>query len=288
MSKQEKRAYGIFIVAAIIVLAVILIARFGETARVGVLIEEVDGSPAGYAYKIKVTNASLSLSGGVGTISTGASAVEDAAFGSGWNGDTSNSPSQNAVYDELIQYLPSLSDTDGDCLSAEPGTPVTGRFYCADANNWDPAGIGGTANYLVIYDGASYIAIVDEDGQLLVNTVQAAMNIIADNDGRSIAASEMNSIIITSGAADYDIPANQCDTVTGKWITLKVTAAVVPSLTSDDTADLFVLSDGTALDAQDELDGPGTAGSQVTVVCMAANKWYVSGEIGTWVDGGAP
>lgn len=222
-------------------------------------------------------------------------------YGSGWASDT-DPPEKDDVYDYLHQID---SDDDGSiadetmtltattlsklklsALSSEP-TEVVGEIYLADCDNWDPAGIGGTTDYYVICTAENtYVALWDVAGKLLVNTIQAAMNVIADNDGRVLTAAEMNSIVITSGAADYDIPADQCDTATGKWLILKVTAAVMPSLTSNDASDQFVTSDGTALTAGDELDGPGTAGSQVTVVCMAANKWYVSGEIGTWVDGG--
>lgn len=43
------------------------------------------------------------------------------------------------------------------------------------------------------------------------------------------------------------------------------------------------------LDAGDELDSPGTVatGDSVTLVCGAANTWYVKNMKGSWSDGGA-
>jgi hypothetical protein len=42
---------------------------------IGILVEEVDGTPSGYAYKLKVSNGSLSLSGAIGTLDMAAASV---------------------------------------------------------------------------------------------------------------------------------------------------------------------------------------------------------------------
>ena len=39
-----------------------------------------------------------------------AAAVEDAAYGAGWNGDTSHAPSQNAVYDKMETVQTQIDD----------------------------------------------------------------------------------------------------------------------------------------------------------------------------------
>lgn len=56
-------------------------------------------------------------------------------------------------------------------MTAAPGTPCDGCIYFADNDTWDPANIAGTNNYYVIYDGASYIAIFDEDGTFFISSI---------------------------------------------------------------------------------------------------------------------
>ena len=41
------------------------------------------------------------------------------------------------------------------------------------------------------------------------------------------------------------------------------------------------------LDAGDELDSPGATGDSITLICGAANRWFIESMIGTWTDGGA-
>lgn len=54
--------------ALVALLTLFVVGAFPATARVGYLIEEVDGTPAGFVYKLKVPNDSLTLSGSVGTL----------------------------------------------------------------------------------------------------------------------------------------------------------------------------------------------------------------------------
>ena len=173
--------------------------------------------------------------------------------------------------------------------TSAPGSPVAGAPYFADGATWDPAGIYGVIGvaYYVIYDGAAYIPTRDEDGVAYFDTIQAAMNILSFGaESTDLAAAQLNSIIVKTGAGDVNIPADQCDAATGAWLSVKSNAAHLNSVTSDDGADVFQLSDGTLLDVGDELDLAGAANSRVTVVCDEANVWSVSGEIGTCVDGG--
>lgn len=119
------------------------------------------------------------------------------------------------------------------------------------------------------------------------STIQGSMKVYTYASAQTLTASQMNSIVIMTGAGDVNIPADQCDSATGKWITIKSSAAHLNSLTSNDGTDAFVLSDGTDCGNADELDLAGAAGNQVTCVCLQANKWWVTGEIGACVDGGA-
>lgn len=67
------------------------------------------------------TNTWILTSQGTGTApawAVAAGAVEDDAYGAGWNGDTANAPSQNAVYDRIHLYD---TDDDGDIDSVDAG-----------------------------------------------------------------------------------------------------------------------------------------------------------------------
>jgi hypothetical protein len=187
--------------------------------------------------------------------------------------------------------------SDGDWFVLEVDNQYAKIDFSANANIEGNAGVDFTGSdtqivyLLFVYRSARWNCVNLTQGfsdptTLAITTIQGAMNVITDADGITLTAEQMNSIILMTGAGDVDIPADQCDTATGKWVTVKSTAAHLNSLTSNDASDLFVLSDGTELDAQDELDLAGAAGNQVTCTCLAVNKWYVTGEIGTCVDGG--
>jgi len=220
-------------------------------------------------------------------------------LGAGWNGDSYASAKDDIhdyIYDQLGDTGYDGLDNDTvtptrirlklDKLTAEPGSLTAGDVYYADEANWDPAGIGIGIAYYVLYDGANWIPLWNEDGDFYVNKSQAAVNVIPDADGIVLTAAQMNSVIVMTGAGDVDIPENMCDSATGKWLIVKSTAAHLNSITSNDATDAFVLSDGTDCGNADELDLGGAAGNQATIVCIQTNKWWVVGEIGTCVDGG--
>ena len=58
-----------------------------------------------------------------------------------------------------------------ELLTAAPASPVAGQVYYADNDTWDPSTIAGTNNYYCIYDGASYIAMWDEDGTFFFSSI---------------------------------------------------------------------------------------------------------------------
>ena len=117
-------------------------------------------------------------------------------------------------------------------------------------------------------------------------TIQGAMKVgAADADGEVLAAATMNSIRISSGAGDWTIP-DVCDSATGYWVKVVANAAHVASLDLAGDEDLFILSNGTALHADDELDTAGGAWDSCTVTCVATDTWMVTGENGTCADGG--
>ena len=140
----------------------------------------------------------------------------------------------------------------------------------------------GTKTVALTIDGSDHTADFGALG------IQAPMEVTAaDADGETIATADLNTVRISSGAGDWDLPADSCDAATGNWITVVANAAHVASVTSLDTSDIFYLSDGTAIGPNEELDTDGTAFSSVTVLCVATNTWLVVGERGTTADGGA-
>jgi hypothetical protein len=59
------------------------------------------------------------------------------------------------------------------------------------------------------------------------------------------------------------------------------------------SADVFVLSDGTTTDPNDEIDSPGVAGAGpdgdfLCIVAIDDGVWATMGMSGAWVDAGAP
>lgn len=97
----------------------------------------------------------------------------------------------------------------------------------------------------------------------------------------------VNTTTIATAAGDYDLP-DECDSATFAWACLYVRdAAETASLTVTDSGDTIVYKGIVPpLDADDELDSPGAAQDSVCVVCMEANKWYVTSNSGAWTDGG--
>jgi hypothetical protein len=142
-------------------------------------------------------------------------------------------------------------------------------------------------------DYANEVYVTTGSGVLALNMpgigLKAPLEVTpADADGETITTDMLNTVRISSGAGDWDLPADSCDAATGNWLMVIANAAHVASITSLDTSDVFVLTDGTALTANDELDTGGAAWDSCTVMCVAANTWLVIGERGTCADGGVP
>lgn len=224
-------------------------------------------------------------------------------FGAGWNGDT-GIPEKDDIHAYIYGQLGDVGydGLDNDTitptrialklskLAAEPASPLAGEVYYADESNWDPSGIGIGKAYYVLYDGANWLPLWDEDGNWYINKSQAAGNVFTAAAADNLTASEMNSTITVTAEADINIPDGQCDTATGKWLIVKkVGGTHTVSVTSDDTTpDRFYLSDGTALTATAgwEIDLASADASQITLQCIVAHQWWVIGEIGTATDGG--
>lgn len=146
------------------------------------------------------------------------------------------------------------------------GTTTSIDFTVDDAN-------GDDQQYLLI-DGANQ--------KILASKPIQGPAFGATSTGGTLA---INSITLATAAGDYDLP-DSCDSATFNYVTLMVRdASETASLTVLDTGDTIVYK-GLSLDANDELDSPGAALDSVTVVCMEADKWYVTANSGDWTDGG--
>ena len=84
--------------------------------------------------------------------------------------NTANPWADNEVANSLTLDLLLMS-----ALTAAPGSPAAGVIYYADNDTWDPSDIAGTDNYYCMYDGADYIAIINEDGAFLFRPLNSRL-----------------------------------------------------------------------------------------------------------------
>lgn len=124
------------------------------------------------------------INGGIDATKIGAGGVTSTEFG--YIGTVTSdvqtqlgtkAPTANATMTGTFT-MPSMAFTP---LTAAPGSPVAGTWYYADNDTWDPISYAGTANYWVIYDGASYIGIIDEDGVWLISSLTLGGLILGDS-----------------------------------------------------------------------------------------------------------
>jgi len=177
------------------------------------------------------------------------------------------------------------------CKTTEPAGLAIGDEVCADPTGWDPAGVGGTTKYIFQVTGLGPPiegkVIRYYNGDVPINTGQISNKVYTYSSNQTLAASQMNSIVVMTGAGVVTLPDGECDTATGKWITVKSSAAQANGLDTTGSSDQFVTSSGVAMTIGYQLNMAGNAGSQVTVQCIQANKWWVVGEIGLCTDNGS-
>lgn len=104
-----------------------------------------------------------------------------------------------AIIDGYLQ----LFDTP---LTTAPATPIDGAVYCADYINWDPITYSGAVAYLVLYDGASYIGLLDIDGNFITNGDPAQIPIEGDPDTITLTSAQYRGgTVIFNDAGDYQM-----------------------------------------------------------------------------------
>jgi len=211
-----------------------------------------------------------------------------------------------ALLDALLQVL----DTDGDgaisdeswtitglttgaftgtARSSAPGSPVAGTWYYADneAAGWDPASIAGTVNYWVVYDGADYVAIIDEDGNLLIGGVRTKYIPIDSTDADDVyttTAADCGSIITNEGDDDALLINLHDEAVSGGntcCITIKDVEGLVITIDPNGTDRIATLTDTNG----DSIDSDGEIETSITLCATSATEWREFGRRGLWVDG---
>ncbi len=134
-------------------------------------------------------------------------------------------------------------------------------------------------------------AAIDAGANTIVTTgkISGAVNVFTSAGNVTPSTPQIyGGVLIMTAAGQVTLP-DVCDSATGANILIRardVSEQVEVGLT--DSNDLFVLTDGTELTANDELDLATPAGSQVGLVCWETGKWYVVSEKGTATDGGTP
>ena len=176
---------------------------------------------------------------------------------------------------------------DMAALTSAPGAPVAGVIYYADNDTWDPSTIDGTNDYYVIYDGAAYIALFDEDGTFFMSTV--ALPTLQEDEwndeagARLLTVAELQNKIISNsgqGALHFDIPA---EAENWNFIFIIETAANV-AIHCNDSADWYLNGTVLAADRQIENEAP-TVGESIACFSTEAGKVYCESKYADWVSG---
>jgi len=198
--------------------------------------------------------------------------------------------------------------TDGASFGVDV-TSNTATLTATSTNSATFTGADAASPAVTVYDttGAGTIVVgsadvtaasVVTDGGLitLVGSVVGKPSVVSLASG----ALTLNTVhLATAGSADYDIPDGACDAAAdvGNWVTVVLEdASTVISITSDDASNVIYVP-GLGLGAGDELDSVSTAaheGQHITLTCLAAEGWYMtggnlltSGGAIAWGDGGA-
>jgi len=139
------------------------------------------------------------------------------------------------------------------------------------------------------WTGAQTFGALTTTGNVSIGgTLTGGLSVISDADGVVLTSSDWGKMVVMTGAGEVALPNGTAADI-GKYILVFVRDAseAVEVVLTDET-ELFVLTNGTALDAGDECNLPLTAGSMATFVYLETGKWYITGSAnGTPTDGGA-
>jgi len=292
--------------------------------RPGLLIEESDGSPSGFIYKLIVPSTELAISSAVGTLTFGMDTDGNGTV----DLDEIGNPGANKTFTMANYTLKFDYTTDDpstitfieyefDCLATD--TDVVFFWLQADANGTpvDLMKITGTAtratmtgdltinttqtNYSTIDNyKVNNVSLNDLDmGFTVAQTFNAGVNspLILGSDitgNGSISVANLNKMYQATAAATVTLPDVDGSTVVyGDWVGFRVRDAAETLTIEIDNGDKINLH-GTALDAGDTIDSPGNAGDFIFLMASTdtdgsgTDGWVTLG-YGTavWTDGDA-
>jgi hypothetical protein len=160
----------------------------------------------------------------------------------------------------------------------------------------------GSASQIVVlkftYEGTQWkeenlVVGMSTPTQMNTESIAAKFVVVSDADGINLTDSDCGKTILMTGAGTVGFPDCDADLIGCgvKVGTRDASEQVVLGMYGDTSSDLFVLMDGTALDANDEVDLPSGADTDndwYEIACLETNKWYIVEEDGTCTDGDAP
>jgi hypothetical protein len=130
--------------------------------------------------------------------------------------------------------------------SSAPGSPVVGMVYTADSDNWNPCSSDDSTDYLVIYNGTTYLPLKKVDGTPIVQTAAPTSPVEgwtyhADADGTWDPDTEV------SGTDRYAVEYNGTSYVSirKKDGTLLISALEIPNGTDPDLTTESTISNDT-------------------------------------------
>jgi len=254
----------------------------------------------------------------------GGASVEDAAYDAGWNGDNSNAPSQNALHDYLVQLdsdydadieqssvdgmgagesaTPSITLYDSDAAGADDADEEAGYINANQTTTTEDAEVstldlnvmvGGTRTSYVQLDGANTRVEVSQD-LAVAGSITGKGSWGADITGNVGLNTTALHGVMYQATADATVTLDAAaDAGFGATVMFRVRDTSETLIIEVDNADKINLH-GTALDAGDTIDSPGSAGDFIVLVASTdadgsgTNGWLTLGYGGAvWTDGGA-
>jgi len=126
-------------------------------------------------------------------------------------------------------------------------------------------------------DGNEVITATGEVAAIAAYTFPYSVN--STTDATTVLATQSGKVFIATTACTYTLPTAAVGLrytfVDGTGIGISVD----PASTSDT---IYYLG----LDAGDKISSASVTGDSISLICGAANSWYLEGRIGSWTDGG--
>ena len=183
-----------------------------------------------------------------------------------------------------------VDDDTNDAVDVDSGG-TNGTTAAAAATNLG-LGTGNSPQFASVNVGAATDTTLSRvaAGRISVEGSEIAtkLNYTTASGNTSLTAAQCGGIIFMTGAGEVGFP-DCAAALLGCDYQIKIQDAaekVELVMEGDTTNDYFVKIDDVALDADDELDMAVTLPSQVTVMCISANRWQAMSQLGVHIDGG--